>query len=1596
MDILKLRDSVISDYRKYVESFLDIRDEDIREKARGILEGGTLWPDPLLECNPGFEKGETIDELIEGGVLHEEMKHIFTGYHLHRHQAEAIKLGSSGQEFIVTSGTGSGKSLTYLGTIFNSVLRMSGPERKGVKAIIVYPMNALINSQEEEIRKFADRYEKAVDGKTFPITFGKYTGQEGNKAKEKILNDPPNILLTNYMMLELLLTRSREAELRRSIFAQLRFLVFDELHTYRGRQGADVALLIRRMKAQAHHSLACMGTSATLSSGSLSQQRKDVIHLGKQLFDADFTPQQIIGETLQAHIKRDHPTRRELADVLQKPLPTEAMLADLEVHPLASWMERNVALADNEGTLVRGKPQTVEQISKQLEESSGVDSELCKERISEFLQLLQCVNRELDDGILPFRIHQFVAQTGTIRVTLEPMGDREITASEERATFRNGRELPTFPVVFSRQSGLSYIRVIRKDGELKPWEGKMEVPQDGSGEYGYLLLNDPEDEPLWDEGRKSEFVPDTWLEKKKSGEERVRKDRDDALPKKIWFDAKGNYSKDIEKPVPNGIEGWFMTAPLLMDPLSGVIYNSQTREFNKLAQLGDAGRSASTTILTYDTLRQLNAQKVNKRVEKVMSFTDNRQDAALQTGHFNDFMRRAFVRSAINKAISKHDRLDSSNIASAVFDELHLPQEAFAEIPGTRPHQVRENEDAFKKWLLHELFYDLQRGWRHRFPNLEQCGLLEISYKNLRDQCLVDEYWEKSDLLVALTPEKRFEFIRQFLNYFRGSFAVQDHELERNTLEESRNRMRQRLQSKWTYREKEPPDEPCWMRVVSCKSKRLKTLSIGPASSLGKYVRFFAKQYHTPLNHSEVEEELQKLLQCFTEAGYLHQNTTTEEGGIPLYRLKLSTVEWVQGDPGHIVPDAVRNRSAKERKIKPNGYFRELYSQSPDQLRKMVAGEHTAQVSAEMRQQLERDFRKAHVKALYCSPTMELGIDIDELAVVHMRNVPPNPANYAQRSGRAGRKGQGALIFTFCSAHSSHDQHFFRNKMDMVTGKVTPQVLDLTNPELLRAHLNALYLSECRIRELSHGLAEILDVNDPDLPILPDIEQQLRLPEEAIDRIEASFVKIVGGLQSRLEEQSWYDPTWIRDAIDEVPQRFSEACQRWRDLYTEAFEAKNAAAAVLRGADMTKQSPDFKRATNTVQQSQRKLDLLRNKTEHNEYSEFYPYRYFASEGLLPGYDFTRLPVRMFLADRQNGGVYVSRPRFLALEEFGPRNILYQNGSKWRVGKMILPPSGGALGMKTLRIDKDTGIYSLADGSRVDVDAFSGNARSERGTQDILPNLVELQDMTGWAIDRISCQEDERTRTGFITDIGVAVRKDSFDTEMITAEHTGERALTIRFLKAAQLVKLNKQRTRGAEGGGFMLHTQTGLWKSGQDYIKADKDERALFGKVRLYTTMTADCLYITPGRLLQLGRNGVLTLMYALKRALEEQYQVEPRELDCKLLGDLKRPNILFYEATEGSLGVLSRLGAEPAQLELLIEKAWDICRFDAAGNDPDAERLPATYDDLLSYYNQSFHADIDRFEIRKALEILKRSEVSIRPFSPVLASNQKSPSHEH
>src|SRR5713226_4708745 len=180
MNIFDFRNQLIGDYASYIKSFIQIRDPDISSYVQQKLQEGVLWPEPLIQLNPLFAPGESIDELVAQGVLHPGCASIFRRdksadddrgrpLRLHQHQSEAIHVARRGASYVLTTGTGSGKSLAYIVPIVDYVLR-HGPGH-GIRAIVVYPMNALANSQMKELEKFL-----SPGAKKAPVTFARYTG----------------------------------------------------------------------------------------------------------------------------------------------------------------------------------------------------------------------------------------------------------------------------------------------------------------------------------------------------------------------------------------------------------------------------------------------------------------------------------------------------------------------------------------------------------------------------------------------------------------------------------------------------------------------------------------------------------------------------------------------------------------------------------------------------------------------------------------------------------------------------------------------------------------------------------------------------------------------------------------------------------------------------------------------------------------------------------------------------------------------------------------------------------------------------------------------------------------------------------------------------------------------------------------------------------------------------------------------------------------------------------------------------------------------------------------------------------------------------
>lgn len=1586
MIVFQTHSQIVSDYASYIRSFLKIADPQIRETVEGELEKGKLWPEPLLQFNPSFKMFGSLEDLVKAGKLHPDIRDIFKGYTLYQHQVQAIDLGTAGKDFVVTSGTGSGKSLTYIGSIFHHLL--SNPGARGVVAVVVYPMNALINSQFDEFTRYKKNYEEST-GQDFPISFGQYTGQEKEEARQSMRENPPQILLTNYMMLELLLTRLRERAIRDGIYENLRFLVFDELHTYRGRQGADVAMLIRRIRARCASPVVCIGTSATMVSvGSISAQRSEVAKVASKLFGKPFVSDQVVNETLDRSLAYTGttPSTAALAAAIAAGVDVGEDPEKLKAHPVAVWLENEVALDSRDGILVRRKPQRMTEIITRLALASNHTESTCRKYIEQLLQWISAANQGLQAAgkrytLLPYKLHQFISQTGSVYTTLDQDENRFITL--EPGVYKQDEEdkKPIFPNVFSRATGHAFICVSRVGDHLEPREFRESSEDNEDVTDGYLIIG----EDVWDPLEDSELLPDAWLRKTKSGTVPDGKKKA-YFPIKLFFDELGNCSET--KPL--RWWGWFMRAPLLFDPTGGVFYDTKTNEGTKLTKLGSEGRSTSTTITAFSILNRLDDSGFVRADQKLLSFTDNRQDAALQAGHFNDFVQVVRLRAGIHKALQHAavGHLTFATIGEAVFNALGLPFLDYAnrnEEPALAP--VRRNyEQCLQTYLVYRAIADLRRSWRIVLPNLEQCALLSVEYADLDEIAADDSFWNGTPILADLEPVDRKEFIGTILDFFRLEYAIHsENYLTQSKIKENEKQFREMLRAPWTLDRNEDLREPFFIRYDTLpRAAKVFTKSMGPVSSLGKYIKLYVRQREIDLDlkgsayRTFILQVMRKLEQADYLKSQLARNEKNEE--VPLYRLRLEKIIWKAGDGKTVKADVIKRRSYKEQAPRANEFFQNLYKRDFAKMKRLRGEDHTGQLNTDQRIDRENKFREGDISALFCSPTMELGIDIRNLSVVHMRNAPPNPSNYAQRSGRAGRSGQAALVFTYCSSYSPHDRHYFNDQESLVAGAVMAPRLDLCNRELLASHLNALVVSEIGLPGLDDvGVAKpsimrlVVDDNDK-LPISPSVRAGLEISPSQYDSLKSTFKRVIRDFAPELEGKAsmWYSDQWIEQNLGKIADHLDDALIRWRRLYRSARSILTRATQKIESGTLSLTSDEYRKHKRNQDQATRQLDLLRNdlKGRSTELSEFYPYRYFASEGFLPGYNFTRLPLRVFLPTSDSSGEFVSRPRSIALREFGPMNIIYHNGRKYRVCQLVVQDAESTL--TEAKISTKAGYFLPMDQKDLEICPFSGLNLGDQANKEHLYDLMEMAESRAEEIDRISCEEEERVSRGYDISTYFSVDGGHLGRVRKAVARTSENALlNLRYVPAARLMHVNYQ-WRSQKTEGFPMGLISGDWRSSMPEPDSNLNEE--YRLVKLWTSNLADALYIEPIQPLGLKPDGVVTLQHALKRAIEGIFQVEPNEIGVVAVGNSEMPNILLYEAAEGSLGILSQFVEDVQVFRKVIEQAIKLCRYD-----DDEYKGPATYDDLLSYYNQRDHKIIDRHLIKDALEKLLVCDVEIQ-----------------
>lgn len=1623
---------IIDTYESFSRSFSVIRSGDLRAEIDQQYNAKRFWPDALLSINPRFLQGPTIDELVASGDLDDATGKVFRfgpePLRFYRHQAQSIAKARTGQSYVVTTGTGSGKSLCFFVPIVDAVVRArkAGKARK-TSAIIIYPMNALANSQIKEIEKFISQ--SGLPNELKP-TVRRYTGQESGEERQKIADNPPDILLTNYMMAELLLTRQDDLDVKVIENAKgLDFIVLDELHTYRGRQGADVAILVRRLRNRCTPDKApiCIGTSATMANeGSDANRAQAVAQVASRLFGASIGPESVIDESLERatddRLKLSD-VRPKLGPILRSPLPDDLTNEILRTHPLAVWTELAIGLDDAQ-ELRRKKPIPLEEAVALLSEDSGVDIEPCRQGLEAFLTRVSLPEVERGGSgkgaFLAFKLHQFISGAGEVFTTL--------TGRPRNVLFEGQLEDPTapghrlYPTRFCRNCGHE-VHVVTKSedgsGILFLPRNIDDAPLDDqeADTAGYLTPTGAGD-PDYAFTGDIETYPEDWREER-NGIERLRATRKRRMPQQVTVAPDGRYSAACNS-------FWFIPGKFGFCPCCLDQPHPSMRERTKLAGLSGEGRSSATTLLVSTALEWMNgrANGVPAEKRKLLGFTDNRQDAALQAGHFNDYLFVSLLRGAILRAV-----LDagSDGIAEDEFGLRVVKALGFtAANKEARTHWMLDpeagavvREDAQRslaKVLAHRLWTDLRRGWRYTNPSLLVLKLIEVDFVGLEDMVKdADSFAAISPDLAALHVSKRKELLQMILAALLEGLAVGTESLDLAVLDTVAQKSRNLLRVPWAIDPKEVPRSRTTLFLQAPGKDRVglreeqTIIRAGHNSRIGRMINRNSV-IGTKLGKDEYLTVMTGLLEILEREGLVTR--VDIEADLQGWRLSPSAVRIVPGE-------AVRAGTAQG-----NRYFHDLYSTIAADLKSgrssfwgLEGREHTAQVSQKQREWREWRFRfekedqehlsqnAAELKAagepvqflpaLFCSPTMELGVDISALNAVYLRNVPPTPANYAQRAGRAGRSGQAAVIVTYCAAQSPHDQYFFKRRRDMVAGVVRPPALDITNEELVRSHLHAVWLAEAGLA-LSPDIPESLDLKQPDFPLKSEVR-------DAIDRpglVALALPAMTRVLSQILASVDGPKPAWmtgpdefVAQVAERAPLEFDHAFDRWRELYhsarTQLIEAN--ARSEITGLSAV----DRRRIKAAQMQASDQIAILEQGKASNG-SDFYSYRYLATEGFLPGYNFPRLPLYAFIPGEGKTGSFLQRARFLAISEFGPRSLIYHEGRAYRVMKAKLPPEvrtgdGAELATRDIYICSNCGACHDSEVERCHAcdNPMAGETPVQR--------TLRIDNVEAAPAERITANDEERVRQGFdIQTVFSWPRRDG-RLQITAAEFRCEDAsiFSLQYANSAEISRINKGLKRRASQTvfGFHIDPRSGYWAKSSDE-EPDVDVPPDVERTVRIVPIVRDHKNALLFRFTEPAAYApatIVTVQHALLRGIEIVFQLEEGEiLGEPLPARDNRRAILAHEATEGGAGVLSRLIDDPQALGKVAREALTLMHFDNVdeaimAGDPgmlvnrDGEAcVRGCYRCLLSYFNQPDHELIDRnsAEAKQMLIDLARGQV--------------------
>ncbi|MFX0205012.1 MAG: DEAD/DEAH box helicase [Candidatus Hodarchaeota archaeon] len=1296
---LILTNDVKEGYIRYLISSFRLRDQRLRDLFYKRAKKFSYTNGPLLEATPLFKRGCYLKDLVKQGVLDDDIeKFIYDALpylekeRLYTHQEKAVRKILNDRNVVIASGTSSGKTECFMLPIYNHLLNeyKKGTLTPGVRAVLIYPMNALANDQLRKLRNIAKKIEEKLG--EAPITFGRYVGdtketrKQGEEqfkrnnpgedpvkgellSREEMRDKPPHILITNYAMLEYLLLRPKDTSFFDGEYAKhWKFLVLDEAHIYNGANGIEMGMLIRRLKDRICEGkrgvLTSIATSATLIKEEESFEK--VADFASNLFGEKF--EWGSKEEIKDIIKDDRiKVQTEGGSSYQIPIQLYSKLYEIitEYPEESSLLKRSYDICKDNGVPsdilnyaidqakdnVKGflyhvfsKEEKVVRLRNLLEIGS-INFEDCIKQIidsdepsdEDILSAINLVNvavwaRPEDESLplLPARYHLFVrAPEGTFvsffpepRIFLER---REIT-KEGHAVFelascrRCGQEYLVGDIVDGKlEHSVNQIDTKRKNRYFLLWKVNLSLEEDEDEEVAV-----PEE--LAKKGK-------VWKLCAKCGAIWEK----DELPTCDFSHTNETIITLIEIVPKNDI--------LNTCYFCGLRSVNIVREF--IFQ-----QDAPTAVLATALFQHL--KKKDPKEKKILIFSDSRQDAAFFAPYLESTYKRILFRRLIVEAVNKNG-LNASYSLEKLFNDL-------AELVKRKnllPPGIDERKELWG-WILQE-FCALDRR-----NCLEGVGLLSYlpippkGWKPINE--LLNPPWN-------LSEEEAISLYQILINTLRFNKAITLPHGAPSHDDEVFARFHRNREYKF--------------RCEKSDIKKGIYSWIPTRSRVNGRIDFLKKLYEKITNAKKGYEECKKILYkiwddlsdfwadegifqfqdprgregLLSQLDYKYWEVIPENSDFPSFicdRCGVITPVNVRGVcPTFNCEGVLRQLGPSQKSEIESNHYRYLYKNlSADNI---IVHEHTAQLNTDYAANIQQKFIKGKINVLSCSTTFELGVDLGELETIFLRNVPPEPSNYIQRSGRAGRRLSSTGFTLTFSQLRSHDLTYFKEPEKMVNGKIIPPVVEIYNEKIVRRHLHSIVLSKFfrNYKDYYGDVESFFRLEGNGDSGLKKLKEFLESKPKSI--LESLKRTISDDMQGEFDLENW---RWVKDLVNKdgyleiADAKIRDEFSRLREFYEKkGEEQKKIIEEGGNRAKETKLTQDRNWARDRMEEIKKRklIDFL------------------ATHTVIPKYGFPVDVVELtpLYKSKEAKNIKLERDLRIAISEFAPESQVVANGFIWQ-------------------------------------------------------------------------------------------------------------------------------------------------------------------------------------------------------------------------------------------------------------------------------------------------------------------------------------------